>query len=241
MSISSSILFHLLLFYWVNSIITQESSCINILKAPTGINKYNYLQIPNIPIFNAASIRFLPQHLILMIQKFQTHRNTALSVATGCFNMTPIDHLREETKVLPVHNNLSLLCSQYFVRTIQSRNPSQNVVSSPSGFRSMKYTLQSRILHRAVTYLQNDIHPAPSSKTAIKFLHNVTVSQLTYFLIPNRVLSDFFSVKINIRSKPPSPYRTSLSQTCLSFCTSLLSHRERIGLIISKSLITKHS
>ena len=74
-----------------------------------------------------------------MFKKHHTIQNTALRVATGCGKISPIDHLmREETKVLPFHDYLSLLCSQYFATTLKSNNHSKNTVSSLSGFKNMK-------------------------------------------------------------------------------------------------------
>ena len=78
---------------------------------------------------HVAPIRF-PNVSSSMIQKLQTLQNSAICVATGSVKMTSIDNLPEETKVLHVHDHLSLLCPQYFTRTLQSINSSQNVVTS---------------------------------------------------------------------------------------------------------------
>ena len=53
-----------------------------------------------------------------LIQKLQTIQNSALCIATGCVKMTPIDHLHEETKMLPVQDYLSLISSQYLARAL---------------------------------------------------------------------------------------------------------------------------
>ena len=41
--------------------------------------------------------------------------NSALRVVTGCDKKTPIDHLREEIKLLPIHDYLSLITCSYYV------------------------------------------------------------------------------------------------------------------------------
>ena len=41
--------------------------------------------------------------------------DSALRIATGCVKMASIDHLHEETEMLPVQDHLSLICSQYLV------------------------------------------------------------------------------------------------------------------------------
>ena len=140
-------------------------------------------------------------------------KNSVLHVATDYVKMTSIDHLPEKTKVLPVHDHLSFLCSQYLARTLQSSNSSQNVITSPSGFRNMKHTLQSRFLHCTPTYLWSDIPPTASSKTAIKSLHNVSFPITISSIAPSPVLQTSsphtsteevnLPIKTSLRSKPP--------------------------------------
>ena len=58
----------------------------------------------------AAPIR-LPNTSRSVIQKLQTSQNSALRIATGSVKMTSIDHFQEETKMFPVEDHLSLICS----------------------------------------------------------------------------------------------------------------------------------
>ena len=51
---------------------------------------------------------------------------TSLRVATGCVKIAYIDHLHEETKMVPIYDHLSLICSQYLARTLQPNNPSHS-------------------------------------------------------------------------------------------------------------------
>ena len=93
------------------------------------------------------------------IQKFQTIQNSALCITTGCVKMTAINHLQDETKILPVQDHLSLSSSQYLVRALQPNNPSHTVVTSPSGSRNMKQTFQSRFLYCVAPHLSSGILP----------------------------------------------------------------------------------
>ena len=78
---------------------------------------------------------------------FKYPQNTTLRVATGYVKITSIDYnLSEKIKVIPVYDHLSLLCSQYLVRTLQSNNRFRILVTSSSGFRNMKQNLQSIFL-----------------------------------------------------------------------------------------------
>ena len=77
-----------------------------------------------------------------LVQNLQAIQNSALRVATGCIKMTSIDHLHEETKMLPVQDHLSLICSKYLARTLQPNNPSYNVVTSPRVSETRKNSLK---------------------------------------------------------------------------------------------------
>ena len=94
----------------------------------------------------------VPNAALSLILKPQTLENSVLRVPTGCVKITSIVLLQEETKVLPIQDHLSLQCSQYLARTVQPNNPSHNVVTSHSGFRNLKYTLQSQFLHSVAQY-----------------------------------------------------------------------------------------
>jgi len=53
----------------------------------------------------AAPIWF-PNTSPYLVQKLQTIQNSALRIATGCVEMASIDHLHEETKILPIQDHL---------------------------------------------------------------------------------------------------------------------------------------
>ena len=81
--------------------------------------------------------------------------------------------------MFPVQDHLSLICSKYLDRTLQSNNPSYNVVTSPFGIRvrRMIETLQSRFLHRLAPYLSNVLLSSSNYGKTMKFLHTETVSE----------------------------------------------------------------
>ena len=114
--------FHLLFPHWhyhhPRLILYQhsQSPCWHQLvqQMETVLITYNFL---NRSLFiHAAPIRF-PKASSSMIQKFQTLQNSAFSIATGCVKMACIDHLPEETKVLPIHNHLFI--SLFFLNISQ--------------------------------------------------------------------------------------------------------------------------
>ena len=73
-----------------------------------------------------------------LVQKLKTIQNSALCIATGCVKMASIDHLHEETEMLPAQDYLSLICSQYLTRAFQLTNPPHDIVTSPSASTDMK-------------------------------------------------------------------------------------------------------
>ena len=82
----------------------------------------------------AAPIWF-PNTSPSLVQKLQTIQNSALHIATGCVKIASVDHLHEETEMLPVQDHLSLICSQCLAITLRPTNPSHNIVTSPSDSR----------------------------------------------------------------------------------------------------------
>ena len=84
-------------------------------------------------LFMYAALIWFPNTSPSLIQKLQTIQNSALHITTDCVKMISIDHLREETKMLPVQDHLSRINSQYLAIALQPNNPSSSVITSPSG------------------------------------------------------------------------------------------------------------
>ena len=224
----------------VKSLVTRALPRINILKALTGTNwgqqketiLITYKSLIRSLFMYAAPIWF-PNTSPSLVQKLQTIQNSALRIATGCVRMASVDHLHEETEMLPVQEHLSLICSQYLARALQPTNPSHDVVTSSSGSRDMKQTLQSRFLHVVAPHLSNGVLPPAEYGTTIKSLHTGAVAASKSLLSPNRVLQTTSPQIAPEETNLPRPYRSTLSQLRSSFCSSLHSYRERIGLVPS--------
>ena len=99
--------------------------------------------------------------------------NINYEIATGCVKMTSIDHLYEETKMLPVEDHLSLISSQYLARALQANNSSHSVVTSLSVSETRKkpFNLDFSIvlfrIYQAVFYPPLIMRP-PSSPFILK-------------------------------------------------------------------------
>ena len=85
------------------------------------------------PLFmNAAPIWF-PSASPSLIQKLKNIQNSALRIVTGCVEMTSINQLHDEAKMLPVQDHFSLISSQYLARALQPNYPSHSIVTYPLG------------------------------------------------------------------------------------------------------------
>ena len=100
----------------VKSLVTRALPHINILKVLTGTNwgqqKETILIIYKSLIwslFMYAALIWFPNTSPSLVQKLQTIQNSALHIATGCVNMASVDHLHDETEMLPVQVHLSLI------------------------------------------------------------------------------------------------------------------------------------
>ena len=66
-----------------------------------------------IPALEYSSSIWSPLASSTSINKLQVMQNAALRTATGCTQDTNIQHLHDETLILPIHEHLQLHASQY--------------------------------------------------------------------------------------------------------------------------------
>ena len=97
----------------------------------------------------------------------------------------------------------------------------------------MKHTHQSRLLQCVAPHLSSGIIPPTDYGTTIKSLHTRAVSISKSFLSHNRVLQTVSPQIAPEKANLPRPYSITLSQLRSSFCSSLHSYHERIGLVPS--------
>ena len=220
----------------ITSLISRATSRLNILKALAGTNWGQHKETIIITykslirsLFTYATPIWFPNTNPTILRRLQTIQNSALRIATGCVKMSAIDHLHAETQVLPVESHLSLLCSQFLARALQPNHPSHLTVTSPSGPRNKKHTLQSRFLPDVDPYLVDGTIPPHTYKAVLKSLHTAKVANTLTSRDPNRVLQIPPPPIGEEESSLPRPYRTTLSQLRSGFCRSLNSYQVRIG------------
>ena len=156
----------------ISSLISRASPRLNILKALAGTTWGQQKETLIVTfkalvrsIFTYAPSIWFPNTSPSNIAMIQTIQNAALRTATGCTKMSPISHLHRETKVLPVKEHLSLLCSQSLAKSPQPSDRFFKTVTLPSGPRNMKQTLQSRFLPTVSPFLVNG--PLQARTTAL--------------------------------------------------------------------------
>ena len=123
-------------------------------------------------------------------KQLQIAQNQALRIATGCLAMTGIDHLHQETKVLPIRDHAMLLTEQYVLAMHLPGHPGQKHLGRPPPQRNMKTTaisLKPKIEHCL------PVPDKPSYKKGLKRLHTRAVRTTLSKYENNRV----------IKTKPP--------------------------------------
>ena len=75
------------------------------------------------PALEYASSIWSPLASSTSINKLQVMQNAALRTATGCTRDTHIQHLHDETLILPIHEHLQLHASEYKQKTQHPSHP----------------------------------------------------------------------------------------------------------------------
>ena len=221
----------------IDAIIKRIAPRINILKALTGTNWGQEKETLLITfkslirsLWTYAAPIWYPNASNTAINKLQIQQNKALRIATGCVKMSSISHLHAESKVLPIKDHLTLLCSQFLTKSLQPSHPSYSTVTAPSGPRDKKQTLQSKFLNVVAPYLSNGIILPQNCSATIKSLHTDAVTRAINLSDRNPLLNDLPPPIAEEETTLPRHCRTTLSQLRSGYCSSLAAYRERIGM-----------
>ena len=155
--------------------------------------------------------------------RLQTVQNHALRVATGCLNKSDIDHLHEETKVLPVRDHSTLLTKQYLANTYVPAHPGFKNLDRPPSARNLKPTLLKYKEDIRVRY-----EAGLSRKHVLQSLHSEAVTAALDNLGPNKVLGDR-PPEINKEEEQLSrKARTELARLRAGYSRNLMSYMSSI-------------
>ena len=131
--------------------------------------------------------------------RLQTVQNHALRVATGCLTKSSIDHLHEESKVLPIKAHSTLLTKQYLAGTFLPAHPGFKNLDRPPSARNLKHTLLKHKAEISTLYEADLRH-----KQVLQTLHTEAVEATLANREPNKVL--------NARPPEINPEEQSLSR-----------------------------
>ena len=95
-------------------------------------------------IINYAAPVWSPNLHDTNYRKIQYTQNKALRIATGCHNMSSIDHLHTEAEMLKVKEHSELLSSQDLARCLEPGNVCHPIITRAISERQMKETLYTR-------------------------------------------------------------------------------------------------
>jgi len=184
------------------------------------------------PILTYASPVWYPATSNTIITKLQTIQNKALRITTGCVLKTDIQHLHSECQVLPISDNLRMLCAQFYASALRPTHPSNLLVTAQPGPRPARAgLLQTKVAAdvSGLTEAEGSIDPERYKET-IKNIHTNAVSNHLVSRPPNKILQlpapDISASEVDL----PRLHRTTLAQLRSGQCSRLLNYRNTIGL-----------
>jgi hypothetical protein len=204
-----------------------------------GFDKETLLRTFNVIIKPAYSFNapiWVPNTKPSHIQKLQLLQNRAMRVITGCHQATAIDHLHQETSLLPVGPRLDMLCTQFLASAMRRDHPSHATVMLPPGprtrknkdgeVRPLKETLFSRYGHELTPYLNDDgIIAEVSYNRTREAIHTKAVERAIRAQGPNRLLGHRPPIVADSERSLPRAFQTTLNQLRSDFCSALKSYQ----------------
>lgn len=221
----------------VNRIYDKATSRLQVLKALSGTSwghqKETLLATYGAiikPIITYCAPIWSPNASPSAISRLQTIQNSALRIATGSTKMSSFQHLHSETLTLPIVDQLELLNTQFLASALRPDHPSHTVVTSPSGPRPMKKTLQSAYIGRLTPHLNNLGQVDPDSyRPIIASIHTDIVRDSIVRLGSSKTLGRPPPMIDPSELLLPRIYRSTLSQLRSGYCSRLKSYQYRIG------------
>ena len=219
----------------IASMVVKASSRLQIMKMLAGTSwgqqresLLSFFKCIIKPLFTYAAPIWFPNTSKSSIGRLQVVQNAALRIALGCHLMTSMDHLHIESKTLPVLESLSMLCAQFYVKTLMPTHPSFGVVSAPQGPRDIKLTLKSRFHPFTSQYLVDDIMPPERYKQTIKDIHTTVVAFTVDSYRGNPVLLANAPEVNSSELRLHRHIRSTLSQLRSGWCRHLNNYRHRL-------------
>jgi len=141
--------------------------------------------------------------------------------------MAHLDHLHQETNILPVKSHSELLAKQCWLSCYQSHHPSHHLTSQPAPARNVKGTL-SKFDQDVGPLLDDSISEVEQYSSALCTLHSQAVVEAQSNFVPDRVLGTTLPELSSFECYLSKFVCTTLAQLRLGHCQLLNSYKARI-------------
>ena len=199
----------------------------------TLLRTYNVI---NVPSYSTNAPITVPNTKPTHIQNLQLLQNKAMRLITGCHQAASIDHLHNETSLLPVGPRLDMLCAQFLASAMRPGHPSHETVRLPPGprtrvdkdgeVRPMKETLATKYFHVVEPFLNDDgVMAEVSYKRTRDTIHTNAVQKAIRRQGPNRLLGCRPPAVADSERYLPRAFQTTLNQMRSDFCSALKSYQ----------------
>ena len=171
------------------------------------------------------------------IEKLQKVQNSALRTITGCHAMTHIDHLHQETSVLPVRRHLRMRTIQHHLANHLPDHPGNQLTKEPKNPpRLMKETLQTRYEERYIEPLLDSNRPLTEKKyrNLLKTIHTNEVRDALQTYEYPAVLGHNPPKIAKEETELPRTTRRTLAQLRSGYSKFLNSYMNRIDPTVSE-------
>ena len=194
---------------------------------------------------NYAAAVWSPNASTKSFDHLQKAQNSALRIATGCHFSTPVAHIHQEAKIMPVKEHLDMLSALQLASFLRPSHPSHAIVTAPPGPRRQKETLQSKHIATVSPHLSNGSTDPSTYKATLKSIHTDSVAAAISNLDANPILGrkppDISPSEIRLTRSQ----RTTLYQLRSGHCKLLQEYAMRIGLsrtaICPECLFRRHN
>ena len=163
-------------------------------------------------------------------EKLQRVQNQALRIATGCLQMSSIDHLHQETKVLPLQAHGNMLTKQFIAQSHHHAHPGNKFLHQRPPPRNMKQT--NLIFEEEIGHL---FQADTSIKQVIQSVHTTTVSKSVAAYTPNAVTGDKPPPVHQSEASLSRKVRSGLARLRSGFSRMLQSYRHRLDETVADS------
>ena len=141
------------------------------------------------PTIEYASTVWSPIIAPTNIDHLQITQNTALKIATGCLTKSSVQHLHDESEILPLSHHLRLHSSQLKQKALIPSHPLYNLTQTIPNPRKKKQTIFINWNYPTTTIPIDPQHSThESNKQNLKTIHHLSVQSYLQDRKPNIIL-----------------------------------------------------